>query len=88
MSATMSPPVTVDTPSETAVQAPRPAAATAHLRAEPAVPASPTSPVRNGLFFATWAPALVVAGAAAAVVLVLGAPIGMALAWYEGRRYR
>ncbi len=88
MSATMSPPVTIDTPPETAVATPRPVSAPARLRAEPTAPASSTGRVREGLFFATWAPALVVAGAAAAVMLVLGAPIGMALARYEGRRYR
>jgi len=84
MSATMSPPVTADT----AVLTPRPVSAPTRLRAEPATPASSPGRFREGLFFATWASGLVVAGAAAAVVLVLGAPVGMALARYEQRRYR
>ena len=86
MSATLAPPVTVDTPP--AVRAPevvtRPTAAPTRVaRSSPAA-----GRVRNGLFFAVWTPAMIIAGVAAAVVFAIGSPIAAATVEYRRRQYR
>jgi hypothetical protein len=95
MSATITPPATVDAPLDTAAQAPRAVAAPARIRMEPDVasarrsrPSVPTERFREVLFTATWIPALAVASAFAAVVLAVSQPIVIAGVLYRQRRYR
>ena len=86
MSATLAPPVTVETPP--AVRAPevvtQPTAAPSRVaRSSPA-----GGQIRNGLFFVVWVPAMIVAGVAAAVVFAIGSPIAAATVEYRRRQYR
>jgi hypothetical protein len=95
MSATITPPATVDAPLDTAAQPPRPVAAPERIRMEPDAasprrsrPSVSSERFREALFAATWIPALAVASAVAAVVLAVSQPIVIAGVLYRQRRYR
>jgi hypothetical protein len=95
MSATMTPPATLGAQPETAAEPPRLVAAPAPINFEPEV--APTRPgqvsastrrLRNGLFMAIWAPAMVVVSTVGAAVLAVSLPVLAARVAYRERRYR
>jgi hypothetical protein len=95
MSATMTPPSSVDVQLDTAPQVAQPVAAPVRVRPGPDAPSSRATHPRAStgrfgfaLVTATWASALVVASAIAAVVLAVAQPILLAVDVYERRRYR
>ena len=95
MSATMTPPATVDAPLDTAAQRPRDVPAPARIRtgtdvssSRPSRPSASAERFRYAVFTATWTSGLVVASAVAAVVLAVATPVVMARLMYEERRYR
>jgi hypothetical protein len=89
MSATMTPPAPTDT-----AQIARSAVAPVEIRTQPTpssrVARSSPAPgrARETLFFAVWAPAMVVAGAVGAVALAVATPVMVAQVLYRQRRYR
>ena len=95
MSATMTPPATVDLPLDTTAQLPQDVAAPVRIRIGPdaptRVPSHPsasTSRLSYGLFTATWISGLAVASVVASVVLLVAQPIVLAREIYGQRRYR
>lgn len=95
MSATMTAPEAVEAPLKSAPQPLRPVAEPVRPPVGPEVsPASgphakkSVERARNGLFFAAWAPGMVVTGVLGAIALAVAQPILMARTEYEQRRYR
>jgi hypothetical protein len=93
MSATITPPEVVEAPLEPAAQPLQPVAAPVQPRVGPEPAIVPhgrksTERARKSLFFAFWAPGLVVASVIGAVALAVAQPILMARTEYEQRRYR
>jgi hypothetical protein len=95
MSATMTPPATVDEVLDIAAALSAPVAAPAPARTEPHLTSATPDRVgvssgrlRNALFFAAWTPAIIAAGVVAAVALTVAQPIMVARAIYDERRYR
>jgi hypothetical protein len=93
MSATMTPPIAVDAPVDTAAELPRPT--TARISTGSDAASSPVTPVgrstgriSDALFFSAWVPAFTVASVVGALALAVSTPILMARVVYGERRYR